>query len=245
MDPRTGRHFPRHFPRGSVLVMAKRKKPSEGVSGRYSAIPHSVLDSVAFMGASHPARSLLFELLRQHDGKNNGHLHLATSWLSKRGWASADGIQKAKVEALERGLIIKTREGGLNIGPDRYALTWLPISNFVGLYIAPKDYHPGEYLMMGSAVTSKNEQTPRIKRNAPKRTVKLTSHSDVRNSAVPVDGMAEPLTVPATGTKTALFGASAIPSTGNNVVTTNPTNKLASRVVGAAGRSGRRRTVAA
>lgn len=225
--------------------MAKRKKPSEGVSGRYSAIPHSVLDSVAFMGASHPARSLLFELLRQHDGKNNGHLHLATSWLSKRGWASADGIQKAKREALERGLIIKTREGGLNIGPDRYALTWLPISNFVGLYLSQKDYHPGEYLMMGSAVASKSEPAPTIKRNAPKRTVKRACHSDARNSAVPVDGMADQITVPATGTKTALFGAVTVPATGNNVVTTTPANNLTSRVVGAAGRSGRRRTVAA
>jgi len=219
--------------------MAKRKKPSEGVSGRYSAIPHSVLDSVAFMGASHPARSLLFELLRQHDGKNNGHLHLATSWLSKRGWASADGIQKAKREALERGLIIKTREGGLNIGPDRYALTWLPISNFVGLHLTQKDYHPGEYLMLGSVATTKNDPTPTIKRNAPKRTVKRANHSDPRNGAVPVDGIADPLTVPATGTKTALFGALTIPATGNNVVTTTPTNKLTSRVVGAVGRSGR------
>lgn len=234
-----GRPFPRHFPRAAGLVMAKRKKPSEGVSGRYSAIPHSVLDSVAFMGASHPARSLLFELLRQHDGKNNGHLHLATSWLSKRGWASADGIQKAKREALERGLIIKTREGGLNIGPDRYALTWLPISNFVGLYLTQKDYHPGEYLMLGSAATAKNESAPTIKRNAQKRTVKRASHSVYRNSFVPSDGMAEPSTVPSDGTKTALFGAVTIPSDGNNVVTTAPTNKLSSRVVGAVGRSGR------
>lgn len=197
------------------------------------------------MGASHPARSLLFELLRQHDGKNNGHLHLATSWLSKRGWASADGIQKAKREALERGLIIKTREGGLNIGPDRYALTWLPISNFVGLSLTQKDYHPGEYLMLGSTATTKNEPPPTIKRNAPKRTVKRASHSDARNSAVPVAGIAEPSTVPATGTKTAHFGAVTIPATGNNVVTTAPANKLASRVVGAAGRSGRRRVGAA
>ncbi len=224
--------------------MAKKKKPAETISGRYSAVPHSLLDSVAFMGASHPTRSLLFELIRQHSGSNNGHLQLATSWLSKRGWASAGGIQKSKQEALERGLIVKTKEGGLNTGPDLYALTWLPITNFVGLHIKGNQYHPGEYLMMNPTTTGKDDKPPTIKRNAAKRTVKRKLCSVRRNGTVPLDGMAKALTIPSDGTKTALFGTLTIPSDGNNVVTTTPNKKSPARIVGIVGRSGRRRASA-
>lgn len=219
--------------------MARKKKPSESVTGRYAAVPHALLDSVAFMGASHQTRSLIFELIRQHTGTNNGHLQLATSWLAKRGWASADGIQKAKREALERGLIVKTREGGLNIGPDRYALTWLPITNFVGLHICARDYHPGAYQLLGSLTTGDD---PPVKRQGARRTIKREHHSGTRNSAVPVDGTVEAVTVPVDGTKTALFGAVTVPSYGNNESYHSPAVvPLSRRVVGAAGRSGKRR----
>lgn len=126
----------------------KQKRPVEAISGLYGAIPHAVLDSVAFMGASYPAKSLLFDLMRQHSGNNNGHLHLSFSWLERRGWKSRDVIQRARAELLERGLLIQTKQGGLNIGASRYAVTWLKISNFVGLDIQAKDYHPGAWAFM-------------------------------------------------------------------------------------------------
>lgn len=207
--------------------------------GRYAAIPHSLLDSVAFMGASHLARSLVIELLRQHDGKNNGHLHLSTSWLKRRGWASIDGIQKAKIEVLGRGLVIKTRQGGLNFGPDKYALTWLPITNFIGLDIAQKAYHPGAYLFMNKLPTGNSEAFPPPVRNAAKRTVKRNDCSAVRNNTVPPHGTAAAPTVPPDGTKTTLSGASAVPSDGNNELLPPTFGKLR-RVVGVRGRSGKR-----
>lgn len=232
--------------------MAKSKKPLEAVTGRYTAIPHALLDSAAFMGASHRARSLILDLMRQHDGKNNGHLHLAIGWLKDRGWASADGVQKAKQEALERGLIVKTRQGGLNIGPDRYAMTWLPITNFVGLDITQKDYHPGAYLLMDKLPTSKGDQQPAPVRRAARRTVKRDDRSALRNSTVPPDGIAKALTVPPDGTKTALYGTSTIPPDGNNVCIPIPPAAVVvaaagsrgglKRIVGQAGKSGRPKT---
>ncbi len=98
------------------------KRPLEAVNGTYSAMPHSVLDSVAFMGTSHRGCSLLIELMRQHNGINNGHLQLTGPYLKRRGWRSADQIKKAEAELLERQLIIKTRQGGLNLGPNLYAV---------------------------------------------------------------------------------------------------------------------------
>lgn len=229
--------------------MAKSKKLLESVTGRYTATPHSMLDSVAFMGASNRTRSLILDIMRQHDPVkgNNGHLHLALGWLRGRGWASADGIQKSKQEALERGLIVKTRQGGLNIGPDRYALTWLPITNFVGLDITAKDYHPGAYLFMNKLPTSKGVQQQAPVRRAAQRTVKRDDRSALRNSTVPPDGIAKVLTVPPDGTKAALYGASTIPPDGNNVsipipTSTNPAAGTAGgrkRIVGKAGKSGK------
>lgn len=223
--------------------MARTKKPFESPNGRYTPLPHMLLDSTAFMGASHRTRSLILELMRQHNGTNNGHLHLALGWLKARGWASADGVQKSKQEALERGLIIKTREGGLNLGADRYALTWLPITNFVGLQLTQKDYHPGRYLFMGRLPTSKYETLPVPVRQAAKRTVKRNGHSVIRNSVVPPNGMAVAQTVPCDGAKTAGFGSSTVPPDGNNELLPLTPRKFR-RVVGARGRSGKHRPAA-
>lgn len=221
--------------------MAKKTSKSfELPSGHYVALPHALLDSAAFMGASHRTRSLIVELMRQHNGVNNGHLHLALGWLKARGWASADGVQKSKQEALERGLIIKTREGGLNIGPDRYALTWLPITNFVGLQLSRQDYHPGRYLFMGKPPATRGEKPPVPIRQAAKRIVKRSDYSVVRSDPAPAAGMVKAVPIPPDGAKTTIFYASAIPPNGNNELLPIPRGS-SRRVVGARGRSGKRK----
>ncbi len=126
----------------------KQKRPVEAINGLYSPIPHAVLDSVAFKGLSYPAKALIFDLIRQHNGNNNGHLHLSYSWLEGRGWKSRDVIHRAKAVLIERNLLIQTRQGGLNIGANRYAVTWLTITNFIGLDIQAKSYHPGAWAFM-------------------------------------------------------------------------------------------------
>ncbi len=196
--------------------MAKHKKPLEAAQGLYTALPHALLDSVAFMGASHTARSLLCELLRQHNGGNNGHLQLTSSWLKKRGWNSSDVLHRAKLDLIERGLIIQTRQGGLNAGANLYAVTWLLISNFVGLDIKSKDYHPGKWRFMDSS--------PVIGKH------KLSSVS--RCSTAPSNGMADQLAAPSHGTKTALSDHSTAPSNGNNEYIPISTKKNQKWVIG-------------
>lgn len=141
--------------------MAKKsnKKLLEAVRGTYSAIPHSVLDSMAFIGASLKAKGLLFELLRQLNGHNNGHLQLTASWLKKRGWNSSDTIQTGKNELIERGLIIQTRQGGRNLYCSWYAVTWLNISDFTELDIKQSDYHPGQWQFMDKPPVKKIANT--------------------------------------------------------------------------------------
>lgn len=198
-----------------------RKKPPEQVPGRFTAVPHAVLDSVAFMGASHPAKALLCELMRQHNGSNNGHLQLATSWLKPRGWTSVGVIHRAKQELVARNLVVKTRMGGLNAGPDLWALSWFPVSNYLGLDMRHGQYQPGAW----------HRFTP-----APE---KQKSHSVKRNSAIPLAGTATILTIPFNGTKTALLTASAIPSNGNNVSNHIPQSQSKTKhIVGQPGKSG-------
>jgi len=130
------------------MAEKKQKRPVEAIAGLYSAIPHAVLDSVAFKGASYPAKALILDLMRQHSGNNNGHLHLSFSWLAGRDWKSRDVIQRARAELIDRKLIIQTRQGGLNVGASRYAVTWLRISNFAGLDIQSAQYYPGAWAAM-------------------------------------------------------------------------------------------------
>ena len=202
--------------------MTKRKKPDEPVSGSYTPIPHMVLDSVAFKGLSYSGKSLLFDILRQHTGFNNGHLQLYTEWLYKRGWKSAGTIQKAKEELLERGLIVKTRWGGFNAGADFFALTWLVISNYSGLDITRQNYLPGAWTFMDRL------QVPE----------KRKASSELRNGSVPESGIAQVSTVLKSGTERSIFGESLIPRSGNNECLPLPADKTVKRVVGRKGRSG-------
>lgn len=141
----------------------KQRKPPESVRGAYSALPHAVLDSTAYTGASPVAKALLNELIRQHNGGNNGRLQLAHTWLAPRGWPSKSVVEKARAELIERNLIIATRPGGLFIGPTWYALTWLPISNHVGLETSPSTYHPGGWQCCDLPPTSRRK--PPVKKS--------------------------------------------------------------------------------
>ncbi len=193
------------------------KKPQEAVSGSYTPLPHALLDSMAFMGASDRAKAMLLELVRQHSGRNNGHLHLAIGWLRKRGWKSTSAIQLAKAELVERGLAVLTSRGGLNAGPDRYALTWLPISNHIGLSeVTPRTYAPGAWRFADPPPVLSNRKPP-----PPNNRKKRAERSDSRNSSVPVAGTASMLTIPVVGTKRAVLGCSTVPTTGNNEVTSS------------------------
>jgi hypothetical protein len=187
------------------------KRP-ENVSGGYSALAHAVLDSTAYTGASITAKALLNELVRQHNGSNNGRLHLVHTWLAGRGWPSKSTVDKARAELLERGLIIQTRQGGLVIGPTWYALSWLEISNFVGLEVVPRTYSKGAWTLCKLPRTSRRKP-PLKKRDA------QPVH---RGSTDPYTGAARPAIDPYTGAIKPIFGPSTDPYTGDDVVNQCP-----------------------
>jgi len=202
--------------------MAKKKKPIESVGVSYTPLVHAVLDSVAYKGAGYSAKALLNEVMRQHTGSNNGHLQLSTKWLYTRGWKSAGTIQKAKEELIERGLIVKTRQGGLNAGADQFALTWVDISNFIGLDICRRNYHRGAWSFMDKLPIGKKQKL----------------RSEKQNGSVLEIGTAQVPSVPKSGTKKAVFDTSPVPKSGNNECLPLSTIKKSKRIVGRKGRSG-------
>lgn len=140
----------------------RRKGRPECPGKPYASIPIDVLQSTAFIGAGHTAKALLFELMRQHDGYNNGRLELSFVYLKKyREWTSRDVVTRARNELIERGLIIQTKKGGLNAGTNYYAVTWLDISNFKDLEISPLSYHKGAYAMMDKLPKNNKSSVPR------------------------------------------------------------------------------------
>jgi hypothetical protein len=117
--------------------MAKSYGKSKGrkETGRFIAIPHSVLDHPDYIRQKGNAVKLLNELARQYNGKNNGNLTVAYSVVVKRGFNSKETVAKAKNELLEAGLIVQTRKGRfMNPGSkcDLYAITWRAIDECLG-----------------------------------------------------------------------------------------------------------------
>jgi hypothetical protein len=213
--------------------MARKNKQArlESISGGYGVIPWAVLDSVSFKGASDKAKALLFALMRQHTGNNNGHLHLAKDWLYNKGWTCHENNSKARKELIERGLIVQTKWGGLNMGANLFALTWYDITNYVGLDITAKGYSRGAYLLCNLAPTPRRKP-PVTKQNA---------RTDYRTSPVPTTVPAKQFTGTTTGTKTALLDPFTGTTTENNVFIPLHTVNSVKRIVGVKGKSGIRK----
>jgi hypothetical protein len=168
----------------------KQKRPLEAVDGLYFALPHSVLDSDAWRACSPPARALLLDLCRQHNGANNGHLHLTREWLAVREWKRPLTVQKLRDELLHHRLIVQTRTGGLNAGPHLYALSWLDVANFKGLEISEQTYHKGAYLLpVQPAKKNARPRTPHVQAKALTRTPHVPETAPPRTPHVPVKGV--------------------------------------------------------
>jgi len=102
----------------------------------YAAIEHRVIDSPAYASLTFSARSLLVQIARQLSKDNNGHLQATFKYLEPYGF-SENTISRGVSELISAGIIYRTRAGGYQQGPAKYAVTWLSISkNTDGLFLA-------------------------------------------------------------------------------------------------------------
>lgn len=169
----------------------KNRKAPERYSGGYSLIPHDVLDSPAYTSCSPRAKALLIDVARQHNGRNNGHMQLTQTWLARRGWKSVDQINKGWRELIQHNLIYQTKQGGLNNGPNFFALTWYPVSNKHGLDQEVKNFEFGAW---------KRPFTENTKRRTPPR--KTANPSVQRCDTLPTSGSGNPPPHPPSGAVT-------------------------------------------
>lgn len=137
-------------------------------------------------------------------------------------------MHRAKLELIERRLIIQTRQGGLNAGPNLYAVTWLQISSFRELDIDSKHYHLGKWRFMDTIPPIAKHKLITVERTSP----------------FPLHGVVEYAAAPAHVGKTALYVDEAASSLGKNVYTDTNFVSLpggAKRpVIGAKGHSGKK-----
>jgi len=102
----------------------------------YAAIEWRVIDSPAYADLSHSACRLLTLLTRQLTKENNGHLQASFTWCKPRGIGSEHTLRDAVADLIAHGFIYRTRSHGANKAWAKYAVSWLPIKNREGLFLA-------------------------------------------------------------------------------------------------------------
>jgi hypothetical protein len=148
-----------------MKAKSRAKHTGRRESGTFILIPHAVIDSANWKRASPTAICLLMELARQYNGYNNGNLCTSRTVLRPRGWTSPEVITWATRELLHFGFIIRTKRGGLHMGPNLYALTWHAIDDCKGRHhCAATIASPGDWKEEKPAFVRPGKK---IKRNTP------------------------------------------------------------------------------
>ena len=116
------------------MAMNRLKAKGRKEGGYYIPLPtDSFLDHPNFHSLSSSAIKLLMALCAQFTVHNNGDFSMAYSVLNKKGgWRSKQTLQAAKNELLEKGFIVETRKGGLNISCSLYGVTFLKLNDCKG-----------------------------------------------------------------------------------------------------------------
>lgn len=82
--------------------------------GPYVALARVILLNEEFAKLSPYACKLLFDLLSQYSGQNNGNLCASWTLMKERDWRSRGTLQNAKMELIDKNFVIVTRQGGRN-----------------------------------------------------------------------------------------------------------------------------------
>jgi hypothetical protein len=91
---------------------------------------------------------LLICIGSQYNGYNNGDLAATRKVLKKLGWFSTSNqlLTKCLKELQDKNLIILTKQGGLHMGPNLFALMWQPIDECSGkLDVEPTSTPPRSF----------------------------------------------------------------------------------------------------
>ena len=145
----------------------------------YAAIEHRVIDSLAYADLTFSARSLLVLVARQLGKDNNGHLQATFTYMERFGF-SVNTLSRATQELIAHGFIYRTKSGGFHLGAAKFAVTWLPVKNTHGIFMAGfkpctwRDWVPQE----------KKSRPPKVKSYSLKNG-ELTTPTHPKSEAIP------------------------------------------------------------
>lgn len=123
-----------------------RYKPDRRDPGAFLQIPLTVLDSLAYIGLSASGKALLWDVVSQYKGDNNGKLLTGWRIMSEdRGWMSKDTLARAKAELLESGLLFETRKGARPNKSAWCAATWWALDWNADMDISEQAFPRGLY----------------------------------------------------------------------------------------------------
>jgi hypothetical protein len=111
-----------------VGVTARRSsKASKDFAGRYFPLAADWFDRPEFRLLPPMAKNVFLAALMRFSGGNNGNISLPLSYL--KSWSCTGNRQRsaALAELVNTGWLIRTRRGGLRMGPDLFALSVKPI----------------------------------------------------------------------------------------------------------------------
>jgi hypothetical protein len=113
------------------MALTRKKTKGRGGSPPFFQLYHTLLDSPRYINLSHPAKSLLIDIVRQYNGRNNGDLCVTLNVMKKRGWNSNSVMRRALNGLRAAELVLLTRQGSIN-KCSLYALSWLAIDECGG-----------------------------------------------------------------------------------------------------------------
>lgn len=97
-----------------------------------AVIPKSLLESDEYAGLTAFEAKLLLDMAAQFNGhSNNGDLQCTWSEMRKRGWRSQDTLWRAMTGLLDKGFLVRTRQGGKH-KCNLFAVTWREIHECKG-----------------------------------------------------------------------------------------------------------------
>jgi hypothetical protein len=113
------------------MALTRKKVKGRGGSPPFFQLYHRLLDSHHYINLPHTAKSLLIDMCRQYNGRNNGDLCVTLTVMKARGWNSNSTMRKALKALMEAKLVLLTRQGSIN-KCSLYAFSWLAIDECGG-----------------------------------------------------------------------------------------------------------------
>jgi hypothetical protein len=127
------------------MARSRPKLKGRADIGSFAAVPHAILESSEWAALTAYEVKLLLDVYGQFSGNNNGALSAAWTLMRPRGWRSQATLNNALRGLLEKGFLIKTRQGGKH-RCSFFAVTWREVQECDGKHdMRPTKVAPGTW----------------------------------------------------------------------------------------------------